>query len=118
MLVKRIFNFAAAHNLVRYHGKCEALHGHNYRLEVTVEGTPNEEGMVIDFLELKKIVKDEVLNILDHSYINNIIEQPTAENISMWIWNKLEKKLKRDNCKLYEVALYETENNVVYYRGE
>ena len=85
MLLAKDFTFDAAHNLVNYHGKCERLHGHTYKLRVVVEGTPDSEGMIIDFIELKAIVKEKILSRLDHSYINDIITQPSAENIAVWI---------------------------------
>ncbi|MCX7720199.1 MAG: 6-carboxytetrahydropterin synthase QueD [Dictyoglomus thermophilum] len=118
MFVIRKFKFDAAHNLESYKGKCERLHGHTYRLVVIVEGIPDSEGMIIDFVELKDIVKREVIDILDHSYINEIIKQPTAENIAIWIWQRLEEKLKRGNCHLYEIQVWETEDSGVIYRGE
>ena len=101
MLLCKDFTFDAAHNLVDYHGKCERLHGHTYRLRVVLEGEPDAEGMIMDFLELKAIVKERVLSQLDHSYINDIITQPSAENIALWIWGELEERVKRDNCELY-----------------
>ncbi|ONN26853.1 6-pyruvoyl tetrahydropterin synthase [Thermosipho affectus] len=116
LLVTKEFTFDAAHNLVKYHGKCERLHGHTYKLIVTVAGEKDEEGMVIDFIELKNIVKENVLNILDHSYINDIIEQPSAENIAEWIWERLTEKLKTDRYFLYEVKLYETPTSYVTLR--
>ncbi|ANQ54174.1 6-pyruvoyl tetrahydropterin synthase [Thermosipho sp. 1063] len=116
LLVTKEFTFDAAHNLVKYHGKCERLHGHTYKLIVTVAGEKDEEGMVIDFIELKNIVKENVLNILDHSYINDIIEQPSAENIAEWIWERLIEKLKTDRYFLYEVKLYETPTSYVTLR--
>ena len=82
MLLRKEFTFDAAHNLVRYHGKCEALHGHTYRLAVVLEGTPDTEGMILDFCELSAIVKERVVSRLDHTYINDTIPQPTAENIA------------------------------------
>lgn len=118
MFLIRKFKFDAAHNLESYKGKCEKLHGHTYRLVVIVEGIPDSEGMIIDFVELKDIVKREVIDILDHSYINEIIKQPTAENIAIWIWQRLEEKLKRGNCHLYEIQVWETEDSGVIYRGE
>ena len=90
MLLRKEFTFDAAHNLVRYRGKCEALHGHTYRLAVVLEGTPDEEGMILDFCELSRIVEERVLSRLDHSYINDILEQPTAENIANWVWDQIE----------------------------
>lgn len=118
LFVSKEFSFDAAHNLVKYHGKCENLHGHTYKLVVTVAGEKDDEGMVIDFSELKKIVKDNVLNILDHSYINDIIEQPSAENIAEWIWNKISSKLNSDRYFLYEIKLYETPTSYVTLRRD
>ena len=89
MIVLKEFEFDAAHYLPEYNGKCERLHGHTYKLVVKVQGTPDHEGMVIDFIRLKNIVKENVLVHLDHACINDILPQPSAENISVWVWNKL-----------------------------
>ena len=113
MFISKDFKFDAAHNLVHYHGKCEKLHGHTYRLRVVLEGMPDSEGMIIDFIELKQIVKDKVISRLDHAYINDIIPQPSAENIAVWIWREIEDSVRRDNCKLYEVHVWETETSCV-----
>ena len=113
--VTKEFLFDAAHNLVKYHGKCEKLHGHTYKLHVTVAGERGPEGMVIDFVELKQKVKEEVLCLLDHSYLNEIIEQPTAENIACWIFDKLEPMLKGDSHYLQEVIVWETPTSFVKY---
>lgn len=118
MLITKTFKFDAAHNLIQYHGKCEKLHGHTYRLDVTVEGVLDEEQMVIDFLLLKKVVKARVLDVLDHSYINDHIQQPTAESIAIWIWERLSKDLNKDKHHLYEIRVFETETSFVTYRGE
>ena len=61
MIVLKEFEFDAAHYLPEYNGKCERLHGHTYKLVVKVQGTPDHEGMVIDFIRLKNIVKENVL---------------------------------------------------------
>ena len=116
MLLAKDFTFDAAHNLINYHGKCERLHGHTYRLRVVVEGTPDSEGMIIDFIELKAVVKEKILSRLDHSYINEIISQPSAENIALWIWNELEESVKRENCGLYEIHVWETADSRVILR--
>jgi len=108
VLLRREFTFDAAHRLSKYHGKCERLHGHTYRLAVTLEGKPNEEGMIFDFVELKNAVQSAVLSELDHAYLNDIIDQPTAENIAMWIWRRLEGSVKRPNCDLKSVQVWET----------
>lgn len=118
MILIREFKFDAAHNLTAYRGKCERLHGHTYKLVVKIQGTPDSEGMIIDFVELKKIVEDRVLKKFDHSYINEIIPQPTAENIAEYIFKELYDALKRDNCCLYEVEVWETADCGVVYRGE
>uniref|UniRef100_A0A7C3RLU7 6-carboxy-5,6,7,8-tetrahydropterin synthase n=1 Tax=Dictyoglomus thermophilum TaxID=14 RepID=A0A7C3RLU7_DICTH len=115
-LIKK-FKFDAAHNLVSYKGKCERLHGHTYELVIVLEGKPDEEGMIMDFVELKDIVKKEIIDVLDHRYINDIISQPTAENIAIWVWNKLEGKLRGKNFSLYEVQIWETSDSGVIYRG-
>ncbi|ABP65858.1 6-pyruvoyl tetrahydropterin synthase and hypothetical protein [Caldicellulosiruptor saccharolyticus DSM 8903] len=118
MLLKKIFKFDAAHNLTKYHGKCERLHGHTYKLVVTVKGKLDEQDMVIDFALLKDIVQKEVIDILDHAYLNDIIENPTAENIAKWIWQRLYDKIKAQNSTLYEVEVWETEDSGAVYRGE
>ena len=113
MLICRDFKFDAAHNLIHYHGKCERLHGHTYHLRVTLCGDPDEEGMIIDFVDLKRIVKELVLSKLDHSYINDILPQPTAEYIAIWIFRTLDEPLARKNCILHEVRLWETADSSV-----
>ncbi|HPD97269.1 MAG TPA: 6-carboxytetrahydropterin synthase QueD [Synergistales bacterium] len=113
MFLKKDFSFDAAHKLEKYHGKCEALHGHTYRFQVTLEGRPDSEGMIMDFIELKKIVGDRVLSRLDHSYLNEIIPQPTAENIGLWIWSELESEILRENCCLWSVQVWETPSSSI-----
>lgn len=117
MILTKEFEFDAAHNLVNYHGKCERLHGHTYKLVVRLEGEPDHEGMVYDFVELKKLVKENIIDKFDHAYINDIISQPTAENIAVYVWNSLANKVKRDNCSLYEVEVWETKTSGITYRG-
>ncbi|MEA1883580.1 MAG: 6-carboxytetrahydropterin synthase QueD [Thermotogota bacterium] len=118
MLVTKTFKFDAAHNLIKYHGKCERLHGHTYRLDVTIEGKLDDEKMIIDFLVLKNIVKEQVLDLLDHSYLNDYIKQPTAESIAIWIWKRLESYLSNNQYHLYEIRVFETETSFVTYRGD
>jgi 6-pyruvoyltetrahydropterin/6-carboxytetrahydropterin synthase len=111
MFLCRKFKFDAAHNLVNYHGKCERLHGHTYKISVMLKGSPDSEGMIYDFTELKSIVNEIVLSKLDHSYINDIIPQPTAEYIAQWIFRVLDGPLRRENCELFEICVWETENS-------
>ena len=119
MLISKEFKFDAAHNLLKYKGKCENLHGHTYKLRVTVSGEPDDEsGMIIDFNLLKKIVEERIIDKLDHTYINNIVEQSTAENIIKWIWKELKAPLMGDNFSLYELVLWETETSFVTMKEE
>jgi len=99
------FEFAAAHRLPRYVGKCFDLHGHNYQLFVTVSGTTDPvSGLLIDFHDLEKIVEEKVLSRCDHKFLNDFIENPTAEVIIRWMWAELAPALPT----LYELKLYET----------
>ncbi|GHS91276.1 6-carboxy-5,6,7,8-tetrahydropterin synthase [Synergistales bacterium] len=118
MLLRKEFTFDAAHNLTRYHGKCEALHGHTYRLAVVLEGTPGDEGMIVDFAEISRIVKERVVSKLDHAYINDILEQPTAENIALWVWEQIEREVLRPNARLSLIEVWETASNCVVLRAE
>jgi len=117
MFVSKDFKFDAAHNIVNYLGSCEKLHGHTYRLRVTLSGTPGEDGMILDFGILKRIVHEKVLDLLDHSYLNEILPQSTTENLAQWIWKRLEKYLKGDAYSLHEVTVWETETSFVSLRA-
>jgi 6-pyruvoyltetrahydropterin/6-carboxytetrahydropterin synthase len=102
MKLGKTFYFDAAHHIRDYKGKCERLHGHTYKLEVTIEGPVKADGMVMDFSILKSIVEQEVLEELDHQDLNNLIKNPTAENIVEWAWKKLQKKLPLHSIKVWE----------------
>jgi len=95
--------FDSAHFLPG-HEKCGIIHGHTYRVEVEVEGEL-KKGMVIDFADLKRVLK-EIIDKLDHRLINDLIENPTCENICIWIFNELESKLPKD-LRIIRVRLYE-----------
>ncbi|MFC2154055.1 6-carboxytetrahydropterin synthase QueD [Candidatus Altiarchaeota archaeon] len=102
MRLGRSFYFDSSHHLPKYKGKCEAVHGHTYRLDVVLESEIGETGMVLDFEELKEVVKENVLEELDHKELNSVLDNPTAENMAEWIWDKLEDKLPLHSIKLYE----------------
>lgn len=112
MLVTKVFSFDGAHKLLNYNGKCENLHGHTWTIHVTVDAKVDESGIAFDFAELKKIVEDNVLDVLDHSYINEVIEHPSAENIALWMWGRLEESIP-----IFEVKVFETPTSFVTYRG-
>lgn len=117
MQIIRKFTFDAAHYLPSYHGKCERLHGHTYRMSVKVDGKPDYEGMVMDFAEMKKIVNEKVIEQLDHKMLNDIFDVPSAENIAIWVWNTLKPCVDTESRKLDEVEIWETESNGCVYRG-
>jgi 6-pyruvoyltetrahydropterin/6-carboxytetrahydropterin synthase len=99
-------------------------HGHNYVLEVTVEGDPDPvTGMVFDLREIKEILNREVVDPMDHRFLNREVPPfdrvvPTAENVAVEIWRRIEPPLRRDNARLRNVRLYETPDLYVDYGGE
>jgi len=116
VFLSRDFTFDAAHRIVDYSGKCENLHGHTYKLTVTIKGEVSSNGMVLDFTILKKIVNENIIDKLDHKYLNDIFENSTTENIATWIFNTLRERFLTYNCKIEEVVLYEGANNRVIVR--
>jgi 6-pyruvoyltetrahydropterin/6-carboxytetrahydropterin synthase len=108
------FHFAAAHRLPRYDGPCSRMHGHNYRVVVRVEGEVDpKSGMVADFGRIKEIVQEHVLSRADHRTLNDVLENPTAENIARWIFETVAPHLPG----LAEIRLYEVPDCCVTYRG-
>ncbi len=110
--VTRRFSFEAAHHLPFHQGKCHRLHGHHYRLEVTVEGPLREDGMVIDFDELEGLVEREVLSGLDHQLLNDLIDNPTAELMAHELW----KRIASLGLKVVALRLWETPDASVELR--
>jgi 6-pyruvoyltetrahydropterin/6-carboxytetrahydropterin synthase len=108
------FYFAAAHRLPRYDGPCFRQHGHNYRFFIGLEGEVDPRtGMIIDFGVVKQAVQEHVLARTDHRDLNDLLDNPTAENIARWIWEALTPHLPG----LCEVRLYEIPDSCVTYRG-
>lgn len=115
MILRVEFQFNAAHRLPFYEGPCFHTHGHNYKLLVFVEGPVDPKtGLSIDFMEVKRVVQEHVLNEIDHNDLNQVLENPTAENVVVWMWRKLKPELSG----LVEMQLYETADAAVVYRGE
>jgi 6-pyruvoyltetrahydropterin/6-carboxytetrahydropterin synthase len=113
-------HFSSAHNLKGYKGKCEELHGHNWRVEVTaVSGDLDDMGMVIDFKDLKGLLKDTLAE-LDHKYLNKVDYfknvNPTSENIARYIYEDILKK--KPDLKLSEVTVFETDTSSATYSRE
>ncbi|MDO8524846.1 MAG: 6-carboxytetrahydropterin synthase QueD [bacterium] len=114
MILTKNFSFDSAHRLENHKGKCKNLHGHTYLLEVSVAGKINNKtGMIIDFGILKEVVNNLIIDKLDHHYLNDIIDNPTAENIIRWIWNILCKTLKKQGAGLFMLKLWETPTSSV-----
>ncbi len=108
------FRFSAAHRLPRYVGRCFRMHGHSYRLEVVVSGTPSgDSGMVVDFHDVEAAAGG-VVSEADGSCFNDVLENPTAEAIVVWFW----RRLRPDLPSLTELRLWETDDCRVVYRGE
>lgn len=112
-------SFEAAHKIPDYEGPCGNLHGHSYKVQVTAarkrsNGIWGNDGMVVDFKELKRAVKS-VIAPFDHSYINDIIDNPTAEKIVMYIAESLWTVFERQytECEIVKIKLWETEKNFV-----
>ena len=118
MVIIKKFSFDAAHYLPRYHGKCERLHGHTYGLVVKLEGTPDAEGMVMDFTQLKQVVTEKVLQRLDHQLLNEVVENPSAENLAIWVWDQLVEAVYAKNRRLCAVEVWETRTSGCVYTGE
>jgi 6-pyruvoyltetrahydropterin/6-carboxytetrahydropterin synthase len=108
--------FDSAHKLNNYVGRCAHLHGHTWRFEVFVLVPKLQEKVEfgIDFKVMKATIEKTVTNKLDHAYLNDIVEQPTAENLSVYIFNTLDAVFKKKfGARVVRVDLWETENACV-----
>ena len=111
LLVK--YNFAAAHQLRHYQGKCENLHGHNFQVQLMVEAEQlNNIGMAIDFKILKNILH-EILKDLDHHFLNEhpafIEKNPSSENLARYIFQNVKEKTCEEGVKVGWVRVWESE---------
>jgi len=112
-------DFAAAHQIKESGGACENLHGHTWQVKVFLQGEKlSENGMLIDFREVKKIVKIWV-DKLDHQYLNEVLkgENPTTENLSKYLFNGLKKTINIEEIKLSKVSVGESNDTWVTYDG-
>jgi 6-pyruvoyltetrahydropterin/6-carboxytetrahydropterin synthase len=115
VIVVRRFEFQASHVLPRHPGKCRRLHGHTYFLEVWCEGEVDPEtGMVLDFGDLRAEVEARVLSRVDHVHLNDLLENPTAENLAAWAL----ARLREGQLPVREVRLWETPSCFVVCRAE
>ena len=117
LVVKK--EFSSAHILVGHPGACKRMHGHNWVVEAKVEGEQiNKIGMIIDFKDIKNELEN-IISRLDHQYLNDLEpfmeNNPTAENISKYIYKELSKNINTDNIKVSEIKLWETSSSAVIY---
>lgn len=133
--ITRREEFSAAHRLHnpdlsdaenrRLYGVCNNAngHGHNYAVEVTVRGpVPAGTGMVMDLNRLMVLLQEEIVSQVDHRHLNHDVPWladviPTAENVAIAFWDRLEPRLEGFECRLHRVRLYESRNNFVDYTG-
>jgi 6-pyruvoyltetrahydropterin/6-carboxytetrahydropterin synthase len=115
--IRKLFSFEAAHALPFHLGKCARVHGHSYRLEVAVRGPLQAEGpargMIVDFDDVDRVVRNIAIDLLDHQSLNEFIDNPTAERIVMWLWERLAPALNG----LDELVLWETPNACAVLRA-
>ncbi len=114
-------DFSAAHRLREYDGECERLHGHNWRVRVTIESERVDRlGMVMDFREVKRSL-GEVLDEMDHAYLNDLEgfaeQNPTTENVAKLIYEKLSVRLSEKGARLAEVTAWESPGCSATYRA-
>ena len=116
--------FAAGHALRNYHGKCENVHGHNYKVRASLEGEQlDEAGLLVDFNDVKRVL-NEIIDRVDHKFLNDVPPfdtlNPSAENMARWFYEEMEKGLAaapaKTDARLVEVRIWETDTSVAAYR--
>ena len=111
-IIGKVFEFHAAHYLPNYEGNCKSLHGHGYKMEVLIKGKVNAtSGMIMDFKKLKEIVERIILDPLDHTLLNNVFENPTAEIMVASIYYSLKKEIP----DIWAVKLWETSTSYAMF---
>ncbi|MBI5182306.1 MAG: 6-carboxytetrahydropterin synthase QueD [Nitrospirae bacterium] len=115
-------SFASAHQLRGYKGKCENLHGHNWKVEIYVMSeTLNEIGLVMDFLDIKKEARS-LLQQLDHHFLNDVFPfteiNPSSENIAKWFYDGMSKRINTENVFVSRVTVWESDTAAATYFEE
>ena len=119
--LKVVSFFSAAHSLRQYQGKCESIHGHNWKVELRVRAARlDNRGLLLDFKELKNIL-NQVLEQLDHKDLNQIgffkENNPSSENIALFIYRQVGPKIKK-NCSLEKVTVWEQRDSAASFYEE
>jgi len=114
--------FSSGHALRGYKGKCENVHGHNYRVQVTLAGPKlNEIGLLVDFTELKRVLRGIIANI-DHQFLNDLaafkVVNPSAENLAKYFYDETRRGLSElpEGARITEVIVWETDSSSATYR--
>ncbi len=110
---------SCAHKLKDYQGKCENLHGHNWKIEIFIQGEKlNELGLLIDFNDVKRVF-GEIKDKLDHKYLNELVFfknlNPSCENLAKFIFIELKKRLEKFNVNLKKVTVWESHKTSASY---
>jgi len=116
------YTFAAGHALRNYKGKCENVHGHNYKVRVTLAGAKlNENGLLMDFVELRAEIK-RLVEKLDHHFLNDIPPfdklNPSAENLAEYICGEIAPPVANQGLQVGSVTVWETDTTSATYRPE
>ena len=119
--LKIVSQFAAAHQLRDFGGKCERLHGHNWKVEVYVRGERlGENGLLIDFKEIKTAAKN-ALERLDHQFLNDLPSfktlNPSSENIAFYLYKTLGEDLNDQNVRVNRITVWESDSACATYVG-
>ncbi|MGH9360234.1 MAG: 6-carboxytetrahydropterin synthase QueD [Terriglobia bacterium] len=114
------YSFSAGHALRQYKGKCENIHGHNYKVRVTVEGEKlNRAGLLVDFSELKANLR-ALIDRFDHQFLNDLKPfdevNPSAENLAQYISDGMGSRLQGPDMRLRSVTVWETDSSSATYR--
>ena len=112
--------FAAGHALRGYRGKCEKVHGHNYKVLVTVEGERlDSAGLLLDFVEVKRLLR-VVIDRLDHEFLNDVPPfdalNPSAENMAKYFYDEISQALPPSPARIASVKIWETDTSTATYR--
>jgi len=111
--------FSAAHSLKYYEGRCENMHGHNWKVQVYIESdTLNKVGLVVDFKDMKQALH-KFLDIIDHTNLNEVAElgglNPTSENLAKWLYGRLGKELNSEKVKVTKIRVWESRDAAAAY---
>lgn len=117
--LKVVTQFAAAHRLRNFYGKCEALHGHNWKVEIFVSAASlDEAGLVLDFGKIKTQAK-EILDEIDHTFLNDLPpfqdQNPSSENLARYLFERLSAAMNDDRVKVTRVAVWESDHTSAAY---